>query len=163
MDQAAAFWYGDYGDDGGGDGDGGDGGGSGEEGGPSLYAWAERTRAKFSFGSNPSPFDVNIEMERELSTLQTMLGDCLAPNQSSQASETMLRQELAKRMRSLVTELVGAMTVPLVQNLVHHMGMVATEGVSDARVDDYMIVSSERRVARFRRRKERRSIDAPIT
>lgn len=122
IDQAAAFWYGnldaansDYSD-------------------ASLYTWAKNIKEKFLFEGSPNPFDVNTEMSTGLKLLQKMMNECLVAPEKS--------EDDALKMRQLVDDLTKHMTVPLVQNLIHHSGGVAMALDSDPDKSDYMIVSS---------------------
>lgn len=122
IDKAAAFWFGNSDD-------------MSNSSGVSLYAWTKRTKDNFVFDANTTPFDVNNEMVSSLKLLQSLLQECLAPdNQDIETS--------ALKMRILVDDLVKYMTVPLVQNLIHHAGVVATStGEADPNKLDYIIVS----------------------
>ena len=126
IDQAAAFWFGNFDE-------------TALTGSGSLYAWAERIRSEFSFGTAPSPFDANKEILEGLNYLQTKLNDCMNINPSSTIEAG---GDHSLEMRKVVDKLTKVMTVPLVQNLIHHTALVASSPEpADADSIDYMIVS----------------------
>lgn len=120
VDKAAAFWYGTAED------------ATSTEGG-SLYAWMKRSNSLFVKGSGYNP---TLAVQEGLKFLQSYLADCL----EVWVAEVTDQQEYD--MDKKVSEIISAMTVPLVRNLIYYANQVAgTQGEKDATTVDYLIVS----------------------
>ena len=120
VDKAAAFWYGTAED------------AMSAQGG-SLYAWMRRSNNLSVSGTAYNPL---LTVQEGLKFLQSYLTDCL----DKWDAEVTDQQEYD--MDKQVSEIVGAMTVSLVRNLIYYANKVAgIEGEKDATTVDYLIVS----------------------
>ena len=121
IDKAAAFWFGSL-------------KGADEtsmQGNGSLYAWAHRAKSNFVF--TDVVFDVNSEMVLELNQLQTLLPTCWAdPAEITVDPITGEEVDVALQMRRIVDDISRYMTVPLVQNLIHHAASIANSDEANA-------------------------------
>lgn len=120
IDKAAAFYYGTHEDE------------TSDKGG-SLYAWTARTRNQFVSGAG---FNANDAIKVGFSTLQSTLTDCL------RAWDDEITDEQEYEMDKLVNDLIGRMTVPLVQNLIYWANENAKVEEAEMNTVDYMIVST---------------------
>jgi len=134
VDKAAAFWFGDY--------DRGGAGTSSADASGSLYAWAERAKEHFSFQVPGNAFDANAQFKENILLLQDVMSNCLTKGEGQVPGEEIQK---AADMRRIVDHMVSIMTVPMVQNLIHHavnveMGVETTTGFPDANSIDYLIL-----------------------
>ncbi len=108
IDKAAAFWIGNQQDT-----ESADGG--------SLYAWTNRMYQLFD---TPS-FDANDQILKNLSELKSDLVLCLEETKPDDEKE-----ELLQSMWSVAKSTTTAMTVPLMQNLLHSLAIAAGKATS---------------------------------
>jgi hypothetical protein len=120
VEASTAFWYGSHGSNG----DSNIGGEKNSNG--LLYAWVGAACANF----DGVDFIANDEIRSRLTRLQPLLMECLGYRNGGMTTKIASH---ARRTRTITDNVVRYATVPMVQNLVHHLTRIIQDHVGDGR------------------------------